>query len=122
MEQRELELLRDFLVLRVENMKLRIEDLLNQKEDMAAIHSSDSKVKEHLIERINELDRLHMEKSAELLFEKKRAQELAEEKREFDTKYDSQQQEIDQFKKKVNKEVKALRDKVTSLSLQNKQY
>lgn len=60
-----------------------------------------------------------MEKSAELLFEKKRAQELNEEKKDFDTKYQSQQEEIDQFKRRVNKEVKALRDKCTKLTTQN---
>jgi len=54
-------------------MKLRIEDLLNEKEDMAAIHSSDSTVKEHLIQKMNELDKINMERSTELLFEKKRA-------------------------------------------------
>ncbi len=48
-ESRELEILRDFLVLRVENLKLRVHELLNEKEDMAAIHASDSTVKEHLI-------------------------------------------------------------------------
>jgi len=69
-------------------MKLRIEDLLNEKEDMAAIHSSDSTVKEHLIQKMNELDKINMERSTELLFEKKRAQELEIEKRDFDEKFE----------------------------------
>eukprot|EP00347_Sterkiella_histriomuscorum_P018982 403343421 len=110
-ESRELEILRDFLVLRVENMKLRIEDLLNQKEDMAAIHSSDSAVKEHLIQKINELDKLFMERSTELLFEKRKVQELAEEKKEFDQKFETSQVEINSFKTKVSKEVKTLERK-----------
>ena len=69
-------------------MKLRIEDLLNEKEDMTAIHSSDSTVKEHLIQKMNELDKINMERSTELLFEKKRAQELEIEKRDFDEKFE----------------------------------
>lgn len=56
MESRELEVLRDFLVLRVETLKLRVHELLNEKEDMAAIHSSDTAVKEHLIKKMNELE------------------------------------------------------------------
>ena len=83
-EAQELETLKDFLVMRVENLKLRVNELLNEKEDMAAIHQSDSSVKEHLIQRINELDKLCMEKSTELLFQKRRVQELAEEKADFD--------------------------------------
>jgi hypothetical protein len=72
-ESRELEVLRDFLVLRVETLKLRVHELLNEKEDMAAIHASDSTIKEHLILKMNELDKLNMERSTELLFEKRRA-------------------------------------------------
>lgn len=49
MEAKELDILKDFLVLRIENLKLRINELLNEKEDMAAIHISDQNVKEHLI-------------------------------------------------------------------------
>jgi hypothetical protein len=40
-ECKELEILKDFFVLRQENLKLRVHELLNEKEDMAAIHSSD---------------------------------------------------------------------------------
>ena len=79
-ESRELEVLRDFLVLRVETLKLRVHELLNEKEDMAAIHASDSNVKEHLIQKMNELEKISMERSTELLFEKRRAQELEDEK------------------------------------------
>ena len=83
-EARELEILRDFLVLRVENLKLRVHELLNEKEDMAAIHQSDHNVKEHLIQKMNELEKLYMERSTELLFEKRRNKELSDEKNEFD--------------------------------------
>ncbi|CDW79000.1 UNKNOWN [Stylonychia lemnae] len=121
-ESRELEILRDFLVLRVENMKLRIEDLLNQKEDMAAIHSSDSTVKEHLIQKMNELDKLNMERTTELLFEKKKAQELESEKKEFDEKFEKSQKELNDFKQKVSREVKVLRERVGKLTDENVIY
>jgi len=49
---------------------------MNEKEDMIAIHQSDSGVKEHLILRINEQEKLNMEKSTELLFAKRKIQEL----------------------------------------------
>jgi len=53
-ETSELHLLKSFLVITVENLKLKVNDLLNEKEDMIAIHQSDSEVKEHLILRIND--------------------------------------------------------------------
>jgi hypothetical protein len=45
----ELHLLKSFLVVMIENLKTRVNDLLNDKEDMLAMHQSDSSVKEHLI-------------------------------------------------------------------------
>jgi hypothetical protein len=79
-----LELLKDFFIVKVENLKLRVHELLNEKEDMAAIHQSDSNVKEHLIQKMNELDKLAVEKGTELLFEKRRVQELEEDKCIYD--------------------------------------
>lgn len=80
--------------MKVENLKLRVHELLNEKEDMAAIHSSDSNIKEHLIQKMNELDKLNMERSTELLFEKRRVQELSEEKRDFDKRFEDAQSEL----------------------------
>ncbi len=74
--------------MRVENLKLRVHELLNEKEDMVAMHGSDSAVKEHLIQKMNDLEKQFMERSTELLFEKRRAQELSEEKREFDSRFE----------------------------------
>jgi len=97
-EARELEILRDFLVMRVENLKLRVHELLNEKEDMMAMHASDSNVKEHLIQKMNDLEKLFMERSTELLFEKRRAQELGDEKKDFDVRFSRAQTEITEFK------------------------
>lgn len=65
---KELELLKEFFASRVETLKLRIEELLNEKEDYMARHQSDLGVKEHLIARMNDLDKNVMEKTTELLF------------------------------------------------------
>ena len=67
-DAKELELLKEFFASRIETLKLRIEELLNEKEDFAAMHESDLGVKEHLISRMNELDKQVMEKTTELLF------------------------------------------------------
>ena len=40
------------------------------------MHQSDSNIKEHLITKMNELDKQVMEKTTELLFQKKKASEL----------------------------------------------
>ncbi len=68
----------------VENLKTKVNDLLNDKEDMLAMHQSDSSVKEHLISRVNEQDKIIMERATEILFLKKRVQELLSDKMEVD--------------------------------------
>ena len=45
-----------------------MEELLNEREDYTAMHESDLSIKEHLITRMNELDKNVMEKTTELLF------------------------------------------------------
>ena len=82
-DAKELELLKEFFASRIETLQLRIKELLNEKEDYAAMHESDSSIKEHLITRMNELDKQVMEKTTELLFQKKKNGELEKFKREF---------------------------------------
>ena len=67
-DAKELELLKEFFASRIETLKLRIEELLNEREDYTAMHESDSSIKEHLISRMNELDKQIMEKTTEGLF------------------------------------------------------
>jgi hypothetical protein len=55
----------------VENLKQRVHDLVNEKEDLSAMHQSDSGVKEHLLERVNELEKITMERGTELVFTKR---------------------------------------------------
>ena len=52
-----MELLKEFFAARIETLKLRIEELLNEKEDYSEMHQSDSNIKEHLITKMNELDK-----------------------------------------------------------------
>lgn len=72
------------MMLTVENLKVSVNELLNDKEDMIAMHQSDATVKEHLILAVNEHEKLNMEKTTELLFLKKKIQELLQEKVEID--------------------------------------
>ncbi len=78
----ELHLLKSFLLLTVENLKLRVNSLANEKEDMIAMHESDSGVKEHLIQRVNEQEKINMESAMEIRIMKKRMQEMADEMQE----------------------------------------
>ena len=68
MNAKELELLKEFFASRIETLKIKIEELLNEREDYTARHQSDLSVKEHLIGRMNELDKSVMQKTAELLY------------------------------------------------------
>jgi hypothetical protein len=77
-DAKELELLKEFFASRIETLKLRIEELLNEKEDYSAMHQSDSTIKEYLQKRLSESEQLIVEKTTELLFIKKRAGDLEE--------------------------------------------
>ncbi len=83
-ETRELETLKDFLVITVDNLKQRLHELINEKEDMSAMHQSDANVKEHLIERVNDLEKVNMERSTELLFARRTVSQLSDEKQSLD--------------------------------------
>lgn len=68
---------------------------------MAAIHNSDLNVKEHLMLKMNELDKQNVERSTELLFSKKLVKELTDDKRIFDEKMQKTQSEVVEFKTKT---------------------
>ena len=115
----ELHLLKSFLVVMVENMKTRVNDLMNDKEDMVAMHQSDSSVKEHLIQRVNEQEKINMERATETLFLKKRVQELLNDKLEVDEVREQCQKEASEMKHKLQKDIKALTDCVQNMNQQN---
>ena len=75
-DAKELELLKEFFAARIETLKLRIEELLNEREDYSEMHQSDLTMKEFLIKKTNELEKEVMEKTTELLFQKKKSSEL----------------------------------------------
>lgn len=89
---------------------MRVHDLMNEKEDMIAIHQSDSSIKEHLIARVNELDKITMERSTELLFSKRQIQELQEAKSSFDCRMESVSNELNQYRTKTQSEIGNLKD------------
>ena len=47
-----MEILKEFLALKIDKLQLRIQELLNEKEDLIAIKESDSQVKQSLLEKI----------------------------------------------------------------------
>ena len=94
----------------VENLKTRVNDLMNDKEDMVAMHQSDSSVKEHLIQRVNEQEKINMERATEVLFLKKRVQELLNDKVEVDQVREQCSKEAIEMKNKLQKDIKALMD------------
>lgn len=53
-DAKELELLKEFFASRIETLKLRIEELLNEKEDYCAMHQSDNAIKEYFTKRLSE--------------------------------------------------------------------
>ena len=79
---------------------------------MTAIHQSDSSVKEHLISRVNELEKLSMERSTELVFARRSVSNLAEEKLLLDERATAAQKELTDYKTKSKREMRVLKDHV----------
>ncbi|TNV82544.1 hypothetical protein FGO68_gene9665 [Halteria grandinella] len=118
----ELTLLTSFLVISVENLKVSVAELMNAKEDMQAMHQSDMSVKEHLIERINEQERLNMERATEIMFKSKQIQEMEGEREEVQEVKRAAQREVEEVKGAMGREIRGLREKVVRLGEQNRQY
>jgi hypothetical protein len=111
-ESLELEVLKDFLVGTIENLKQCVNDLNNEKEDMTAIHQSDSGVKEHLIARVNELEKVSMERSTELVFARRTVSQITEEKVTLEERATSAVKELTDFKAKAKREMRVLKDHI----------
>ena len=53
---KELEILKEFLAIKIEQLQIRVQELLNEKEDLEAMTSSGSDIKEHLLKQLNQLN------------------------------------------------------------------
>jgi hypothetical protein len=71
-----LELLKEFFASRIETLKLRVEELLNEKEDLIAMQLSDTSIKEHLMKKFKDLEHNYVRMQTDYLFKSKRCAEL----------------------------------------------
>ena len=85
-----------------------------------ARHQSDLGVKEHLITRMNDLDKQVMEKSTELLFQKRRVGELTMFKQEFDQVFNAEKNQRKELELRSNAEILAHRKRNQKLLRQNR--
>lgn len=77
---------------------------------MAAMHQSDSSVKEHLIERVNELEKVNMEQSTELLFSRQGVQALIDDKASSEEKANQAIKELSVYKETAKQKLKLLKE------------
>jgi len=119
-DAKELELLKEFFASRIETLKLRIEELLNEKEDYSAMHQSDSAIKELLAKRLSEQDQIIIEKTTELLFVKKKVGELEDFKHEFDAALNTEVNARRELKLKTDVEIDMYKKRNHRLSRENK--
>ena len=115
----ELEMLKEFLTLKIEQLQMKVSELQNQKEDLEAMHSSSSEIKEHLLHQLNEMTRNFTEVNSELLIKSSRVVELEQFETVEKEKREEEQKQLKLFKKDVSKEVKALRKETVQLKEQN---
>lgn len=119
---KELEILKEFLAIKIEQLQLRLQELLNEQEDLKAMNTSSVSIKEHLLSQVHDLDQKNTLKSTELLIKSQRVQELEQVEVVEMLKRNKEQQEMKQFKKEVSKEVKQLRKETDVLKSQNLKY
>ena len=72
----ELETLKEFLAYKIEQLQAKVQDLIDEKEDLDAKHVSNSEIKEHLVAELNEMTRQYTSVNSELLVKSQRVQEL----------------------------------------------
>jgi len=68
--------LKEFFASRIETLKLKLEELLNEKEDMVAVQQSDLSIKEHLMKRFHDLESNYVRMQADLLIKSKKCAEM----------------------------------------------
>lgn len=103
-------------------MKLRVNALANEKEDMIAMHESDSSVKEHLIARVNEQEKQNMEKGMEIMMLKRRLQEMTGELEEVAEVRSEGERAVREVRDKMLAEMRGLKEYAKGLLDQNIQY
>ena len=84
------------------------------------MHESDLSIKEHLISRMNELDKQVMEKATELLFQKRKIGDLEKFKREFDSTLSQEQSSRKELELKTSAEISIFKKRNSKLQKQNK--
>lgn len=108
------------MVVTVENLKTRLADMINEREDLSAMHNSDANVKEHLIERVHELEKVNMEKGTELLFIRRTMQSIADEKDSLERKAESAVRDLSEVSGLAKKKIKVLKDHANKLTEENR--
>lgn len=108
------------MVVTVENLKTRLADMINEREDLSAMHNSDANVKEHLIERVHELEKVNMEKGTELLFIRRTMQSIADEKDSLERKAESAVRDLSEVSGLAKKKIKVLKDHSNKLTEENR--
>ena len=68
--------MKEFLAIKIEQLQLRLQELLNEQEDLKAMNTSSVSIKEHLLSQVHDLDQKNTLKSTELLIKSQRVQEL----------------------------------------------
>jgi len=66
-EYKELELLKEFFASRIETLKLRVEELIGEREDLAAVQQSETSIKEQLVKKLAELESNYLKMHADYL-------------------------------------------------------
>ena len=71
---------------------------------------------------MNDSDKLNMERSTELLFAKRKVQELTNEKEEYEKELEMCSNAYNEYKDLAGREIKALKERVKELMEQNATY
>ena len=68
--------MKEFFASRIETLKLRVDELIGEKEDLVAMQLSDTSIKEHLMKKFKDLEHNYLRMHADYLFKSKRCAQL----------------------------------------------
>jgi len=121
-QAKEVEMVKDFLSLKLQAVQHKLNIVTNEKEDLLEHQNAESGIKEYLAKQMQDLNTKHIEKTHELVMAKQKLAEAHQEVESVKYEYDERLVENEKGRIKLSKELKALRKHSKLLEIENKEY
>lgn len=118
----ELELLKEYLAMKIDMLSVQVQRLEGEKEDWQVVAESDSRLKESLVDRASELESVATKLRTELVVKAQQLQEVEAGRRRELEMMQTEREKIHTFKTTVSQELQAVSRQEKELRAQNAKY